>query len=228
VIGATFFLQSAGVRASNVTDDFAAIVSIVIPSRIVSLSSEFVAHQHSTVLRVAVVACLRVCSILLTNSLPDYLSLLETWFVLHIMRRSPKNVAIVLLLIGDLIFTAGTAAIWNFLIFALLSSRPLDLDVRDLVLASFENVSTFFAALLATKGLRTWLVYPAFFTSIWLWLYGGSGFLLKAARRFDIGFDWFNRKFDIEKKPLQSIGLVSGVVVAVVYWTAVIVGRLVG
>ena len=54
---------------------------------------------------------------------------------------------------------------------------------------------------------------PAFFTSIWLWLYAGSGFLLKASRRFDIGFQWFNRKFDIEKKPLQSIGLVAGALV---------------
>ena len=42
-------------------------------------------------------------------------------------------------------------------------------------------------------------VFPAFFTSVWLWLYAGSGFLLKAARRFDIGFQWFNRRFDIEK-----------------------------
>lgn len=58
--------------------------------------------------------------------------------------------------------------------------------------------------------------FPAFFTSIWLWLYAGSGFLLKAARRFDIGFDWFNRHFDIEKKPLQSIGLVAGALVAFV------------
>jgi hypothetical protein len=72
-----------------------------------------------------------------------------------------------------------------------------------------------------------WLC-AAFFTSIWLWLYAGSGFILKAARRFDIGFDWFNRKFDIEKKPLQSIGLVAGVLVAVVYWAVVIVSRVVG
>jgi len=68
-------------------------------------------------------------------------------------------------------------------------------------------------------------IVPAFFTSIWLWLYAGSGFILKAARRFDIGFEWFNRKFDIEKKPLQSIGLVAGALVAVLYWAAVIVGR---
>jgi hypothetical protein len=65
-------------------------------------------------------------------------------------------------------------------------------------------------------------------SSFWLWLYGVAGFLLIVARRFDIGFDWFNRKFDIEKKPLQSIGLVAGALVAIVYWATVIVGRIVG
>jgi len=58
-------------------------------------------------------------------------------------------------------------------------------------------------------------------------LFASSGFLLKAARRFDVGFDWFSRKFDIEKKPLQSIGFVAGMLVAVVYWVAVIVSRVV-
>jgi hypothetical protein len=72
------------------------------------------------------------------------------------------------------------------------------------------------------------MVLASCMTSIWLWLYAGSGFLLKAARRFDIGFEWFNRHFDIEEKPLQSIGLVSGVLVAVLYWTAVIVSRVTG
>ncbi len=69
------------------------------------------------------------------------------------------------------------------------------------------------------------IFYPVFFTSIWLWLYAASGFILKAAHRFDIGFDWFNRTFDIEKKPLQSIGLVAGAIVAVGYWSAVVVSR---
>jgi hypothetical protein len=69
------------------------------------------------------------------------------------------------------------------------------------------------------------MAIPCCFTSTWLWLYAGSGFLLKAARRFDVGFDWFNKHCDIEKKPLQSIGLVAGALVAMVYWTAVIVTR---
>jgi hypothetical protein len=33
---------------------------------------------------------------------------------------------------------------------------------------------------------------------------------------------WFNRKFDIEKKPQQSIGLVAGALVAIVFWAAAI------
>jgi hypothetical protein len=66
------------------------------------------------------------------------------------------------------------------------------------------------------------------FRLIMRFLFFSSGALLKAARRFDIGFDWFNRHFDIEKKPLQSIGLVAGALVAMVYWAAVIVSRIVG
>jgi hypothetical protein len=91
--------------------------------------------------------------------------------------------------------------------------RKLALDEKDL-----PNQALF-------RILIIWL--PTFFTSIWLWLYAGSGFILKAARRFDIGFDWFNRHFDIEKHPLQSIGLVASALVAVVYWTVVVVSRVV-
>jgi hypothetical protein len=69
-------------------------------------------------------------------------------------------------------------------------------------------------------------MFPTFFTIIWLWLYAGSGFVLKAARRFDVGFAWFNRKFDIERKPLQSIGLVAGSIVAVIYWSVALLHRL--
>jgi hypothetical protein len=82
--------------------------------------------------------------------------------------------------------------------------------------------------LIPQLGARSWLwIYPAFFTSIWVWLYAGSGFLLRAARRFDIGFAWFNRKFDIEKHPLSAIGLVAGAIVAVLWWTVVAVRWLV-
>jgi hypothetical protein len=54
-------------------------------------------------------------------------------------------------------------------------------------------------------GVPISILLPSLFTSAWLWLYAGVGFLLKAARRFDIGFDWFNRRFDkpSTRRPLQ-------------------------
>jgi hypothetical protein len=75
-------------------------------------------------------------------------------------------------------------------------------------------------------ALRLVLSVAVIYTWIWLWAVAAS--LLIVARRFDVGFDWFNRHFDIEKKPLQSIGLVAGALVAVAYWMAVIVGRVIG
>jgi hypothetical protein len=37
----------------------------------------------------------------------------------------------------------------------------------------------------------------------------------------------FKRHFDIEKKPLERIGLVAGEVVAAVYWAPAILSRMV-
>jgi len=73
--------------------------------------------------------------------------------------------------------------------------------------------------------LSSFNILASFFTSIWLWLYAGAGFLLKFARRFDKSLGWFNRRFDIEKHPLSSIGLVAGALVAVLYWAALIVSK---
>ncbi len=67
---------------------------------------------------------------------------------------------------------------------------------------------------------------PFLLTCAWLWLYVAVGFLLKGARRFDVGFDWFNRHADIEKEPLSSIGLVAGAIVAMVYWSIVVISPL--
>ena len=65
-------------------------------------------------------------------------------------------------------------------------------------------------------------IIPALTVSIWMWLPTTAGFLLKAARHLDVGFQWFNRRFDVEKKPLQSIGLVASAIIAIGYWGAVI------
>jgi len=92
--------------------------------------------------------------------------------------------------------------------------RTLLLKVRDI--PSFALVVSDEVG--PTVDMHSAFVLSSLITSIPLWLYAGSGFLLKAARRFDIGFQWFNRKADIEKHPLNAIGLVAGSLVALIYW----------
>jgi len=97
-----------------------------------------------------------------------------------------------------------------------LSFQVLELVLGDAVRSIWINVAQGWIT-------RYLCLYPAFVASIWVWLYAGAGLLLRAAHRFDMGFDWFNRTFDIEKHPLSSIGLVAGALVAAVYWLVVLV-----
>ena len=161
----------------------------------------------------------------LANLLPDYFSLLHTRFFLAAIKDQGSPLRPLLLALN-----AGIT-----LVIALVATK-IGIAAVDMTTVPDESGGSF-AAYLATQRehmariyvlsnfKRLWF-WPAFFPSIWVWLYAGSGFLLKAARRFDIGFEWFNRKFDIEKKPLQSIGLIAGALVAVVYLVAVIVSKV--
>ena len=154
--------------------------------------------------------CVIVPVLLLANVVPSFVSLAETRLILSFMLRTRRSMALIGLLGCDALVTFGTAIGWNLW---LVSQSPRFTYLEDNAQVAFLWLAWFF-------------VYPTVFTSVWLWLYAGSGFLLKAARRFDIGFEWFNRHADIEKKPLQSIGLVAGALVALLYWSAVVVSRV--
>ena len=172
---------------------------------------------------------------LLINALPDYCSLGATRIVLSAMQRTKRAAMWGILLVVDLFATLITTFLTTELWFHVSHyfteqfgiGRPVTpgliykwLDARSFAMIEFNLDHS------NALGFLMFLL-PSIFTAIWLWLYAASGFLLKASRRFDIGFQWFNRKFDIEKKPLQSIGLVAGALVAVIYWAAVIVNRIV-
>jgi hypothetical protein len=192
--------------------------------------------------------------------LVDYVSLFETRFALHLLRRWSSSASIVILLLADLIVTGATGFIsydvtWlggtlhpfqTYTQIVVAQEEALSLWKNELRSdyqsasqgrkgTSLPNVIKEIKRLRATQEaiprralyMFESMWFPCFFSCLWLWLYAGSGFLLKAARRFDIGFDWFNRKFDIEKKPLSSIGLVAGALVAVIYWGAVIVSLII-
>ena len=169
------------------------------------------------------------------NALPDYVSLLETRLILALLRGKVRWFLPALTL--DAFVTAGIGWIATiYCVNILLAPVPADADAGSALdfILSGANVAKSLS-IHSLRGIRPgtllgtgWICfYPAFFTSIWLWLYAGSGFLLKGARRFDRSLGWFSHRFDIEKHPLSSIGLVAGALVALIYWAAVIVSRVV-
>jgi hypothetical protein len=147
----------------------------------------------------------------------DYLSLLKTRYILATMTKHRSRLNVVLIaadLVAGLLIMAVIVTTFS------VSSELLTVHT----IRREDNVWNSFVGLIVFRP--TYVLIPPLLASIWLWLYVGSGFLLRAARRFDIGFDWFNRKFDIEKHPLQSIGLISGAIVALMYWAAMGISRV--
>jgi hypothetical protein len=170
----------------------------------------------------------------------DYVSFIKTRLLLSVIFNFRKPIILLVDILLTLCIASALSILWSTAFLLFLGGGVRLAFGRSMVEFLNKPFTLLFHSSMALKGhlmvppniripayftLHSSLVstYPAFFTSVWLWLYAGSGFLLKFAHRFDIGFQWFNSKVDIEKKPLSAIGLVAGALVAVLWWTVVVV-----
>jgi hypothetical protein len=159
----------------------------------------------------------------------DYLALLETRCVLGVVIRYPSLVVLCTGLLVDAALTLGTARVvlgLNTHFARVMASPSVDTEALKLAIRLGPAHAVYVVQSIGVPTAMALWFYPALFTSIWLWLYAGAGFLLKFARRFDIGFQWFNSKADIEHHPLSAIGLVAGALVALLYWAVAVVERV--
>jgi len=159
------------------------------------------------------------------TALPDYLSLLKSRRLIKAMGHNdlklvPFWIGLDIVLTVAISVTAYVGAVFIGYELGFISIDHLRRDLQLLWKAPTLNSDKGFAPLSA-------LLYPSLFTTVWVTLYGSAGVLLRLARRLGPYFSWFNDFFDVEEKPLQSIGLVAGALVALAYWTAVIVSRIV-
>lgn len=149
------------------------------------------------------------------NLVPDYISLLESRYILRWMTYAGTTPAILGLLAIDFIATVviSLAAFWTFL-FVGFGRDPVwsFLFIRDLLLESRGFPFSF-----DSLPIGIWF-YSAFFTSVWVWLYAFSGLVLKLVSYLRILVGYSAKILDLETKPLQSMGRVSGLVVAFLYW----------
>lgn len=167
--------------------------------------------------------------VLAFSLIPDYVSLLETRFVLRLMSRTASSLARIALLLLDALATAVIALAGFILLFVI--SELVDI-VRGESHAGFASMLRAVRAVVqGVPGL--WLgigplggppagllFYAAFVTSVWAWLYAISGFTVKLLVRAGAWAGLVRSILDIDAKPFQSIGYVAMILVVLAFVVA--------
>lgn len=161
------------------------------------------------------------------NVLPDYLSLLETRWIIERMKRAATPQSIMLWLIVDLLASGTIFFIAYFLwvlisvplgIFPISEVLPAILDspriLTDKLLPLHADPQYMFG-LGAAPGI---FFYSTFFTSFWVWLYAISQMAVRFAGRSQPGLKFLQWVLPIKEYPMRSLGLVAGGLSCLIYW----------
>ncbi len=132
---------------------------------------------------------------LVVNVLVDYLSILQTRFLLGHLHRLQSAVLQFLVLLIDLILSGALiwAALW------LLMRSPL-----------YEGGPASFGETLGMFSVFSVFFFSTFFTSFWSWIFVLSTWILRLARASNLGH-WL----DVEQKPIAILAAITGGVVFV-------------
>jgi hypothetical protein len=176
------------------------------------------------------------------NLVPDYISLLQSRFVIGLMIRVRSRTGVALLLLVDallklLIFFSVPAMTYLILGLAttLLADGDMYEDLKDWWF--FEQVmlpEIVRSGLLlrtSTETIMPWGIpwgiffYASLWTSIWVWLYALAAGAVRLALRLQPVLRVLKWLLDIEGKPIRSIGVVVGLIAAAFWWGLVLAVR---
>ena len=137
----------------------------------------------------------------LYNLIPDYISLIETRYLLNYLQNTNSILKICCVLIIDLLVTGLIFILFmisSVTLYGLIAYKVIYMPDLDYILKKYIL-------------MHPWEVYPfplgfyfytTFFTSIWLWLYGISAFLIKTYNMSSLGSSKILKILDIENKPM--------------------------
>jgi hypothetical protein len=160
----------------------------------------------------------------LFNFVADYISLLESRYIIGKMSKTQSGRQWFILLFVDIILTAAIFIVTGCLIFSLITliqGRIPNL-IRWLSLIGYGltlNIMSEDSSL----GLMGIFFYSTFFTSAWVWGYAISGFLIKAISRTRRGLQFLLKNLDIEHKPFKSMGFILIVAISAGYLVGAVV-----
>ena len=160
----------------------------------------------------------------LYNILPDYISLLETRFILHKLRNQQSVFQIIFFLSIDI-----AASIAIFLVPLIITVMTMNIAIEGL--ESFEETFTFQSILELSSGtifvkgeigLLSIFFYSTFFTSIWIYLYVLASSTITFLSKLQKPWLWLRDNFlDIDSKPILAMGWIASMIVTVVFLVSI-------
>lgn len=173
------------------------------------------------------------------NFIPDYVSLLQTRYLLKAVARNPSALVLLSLLLADVILTGLIFLLWvppvtELVGFVIETGEPLAQAARDVSLPDrlreyyFDWPDDFLVEALSLSGQNSLgiFLWTTYFTSVWLWLYALSVLIVRTMTRLSRGAAFLRDHLNIEEKPLSSMGFVAGGLTAFVWWGICLVSWL--
>jgi hypothetical protein len=174
-----------------------------------------------------------------TNIIPDYLSLVESRFVLGKLRDSRSPLGMLAWLLVDLVATAAIVFCFLFIsgtvllplvpedsLYAVGCLTPETFDLArmlDIVVAGL-TFSTPPGTL--NYDVSAVYIYSSFFTSFWVWLYLGSSLLVRLAQRIPALRAFLRDACRVQDYPLRVLAVVSGLVAVALFLAPALVDPL--
>jgi len=152
---------------------------------------------------------------IILNIFPDYISLLVSRYILKKMCDTQSGFRWCVLLIIDFFITPAIFILFLhgvFLFSDLFSSNPPASGLGETMLKVLKGLD-----LSSKRGMLGIYLYTTFFTSVWIWFYAGSGFLIKLIVRGGIFLSFFRKHLNIEEQPFRSMGFVLIILISFAY-----------
>lgn len=168
---------------------------------------------------------LLIPGIILVNFIADYISLLETRYMIKYLGDNYSIRRLWFVLIADLILTyiilmGITLFYFKFIYFEYFVTEWKPVEGIFNYLYNKKNVISSLKMGVIKTGWFSMgvLFYSAFFTSIWLWMYAIAGYLIKFINFVKKKFAASSTIFDIHKKPLLFIGFYAAIFQTIIYF----------
>ncbi len=202
----------------------ASIVALLIST---AVFFQLAPHHYTTNIESVIAMSLVIFFIgLILNLAPDYLSLLETRFVIKKLQSSKGMLTQILWITIDFILTSAIIFLPVFISStAILAASGTDYP-GSIFAAILNLIYLMYEIFIFRTDEKTLLIvvfiWTTFFTSIWVWLYFFAQFLSRLLKPIRPSVKFLQYALPIEKHPLRSVGAVMGFLACIITWAVLI------